>query len=202
MPPAVRDVESILDLRERALTHMRDSAPRTADRANPTRALAALHTLASSPETAGDALALLHELQLHQVELELQHEELRRSLVELESALGRQTARVDHAPVAFLTLDATTRLCELNPAAARLLGASVADLQGQPLTRFLSPRSATALFTLLARVLGGAAPQRCELHLAADHLPAPTLLALASADPLGGHCLVALVDLHGRESIG
>ena len=57
-----------------------------------TDALAVLHAMASSQDTAGDALALLHELQVHQVEVELQAEELRDSRTELEAALRRQTA--------------------------------------------------------------------------------------------------------------
>src|ERR1700679_1938271 len=58
-----------------------------------------LHDLASSPSTAAAAMALLHELQVHQVEVDLQDEELRRSCAELESTLTRQIQLYDFAPV-------------------------------------------------------------------------------------------------------
>lgn len=199
MPIAVNDAEEILALRQRALSQLAGARPRAPGRPSSAAALAVLHTLASSPATAADALALLHELQVHQVELELQDEELRRSRSELEAELSRQKVLVDHAPVAYLTLDASTCVHELNHAAARLLGAKRDTLQGALLTRFLSPRSAQALITLLASVHDGAPPQACELQLAADPPPAPALLAVASADPAGGRCLLALVEAGVRS---
>lgn len=192
------DAETSLQLRQRALSHLAGGMTRSPAEASPAPALAVLHSLASTPDTAADALAVLHELQLHQVELELQQEELVRARSELEASLGRQTALVDHAPVAYVTMDATSRLHELNLAAARLLGGERADLYGERLTRFLSPGSAAALVALLARVEPNAAPQRIELQ----RLPAaeaPALLAVVSPDPAGGRCLVALVEPGARD---
>ncbi|MDO9074616.1 MAG: PAS domain-containing protein [Rubrivivax sp.] len=195
MSTTAREAEENLSLRQRALAHLTGSTTQPAGRASPSQALAVLHALASSPETAPDALALLHELQVHQVELELQQEELRRSRDDLEAELSRRTALVDHAPVPYLTLDTTTRVVELNHAAAQLLGATRDELRGKLLTPFLAARSGRDLYTLLARVQGGGAPQRCELQLAAGPAQAPALLALASADPAGKGCLLALVAL-------
>lgn len=193
------DAEASLKLRLRALSRLAGGKPNTDSGTSPAPALAVLHALASTPATAGDALALLHELQLHQVELELQHEELRRGRSELEAGLKRQTALVDHAPVAYLTIDAALRLHELNHAAARLLGGERADLYGERLTRFLSPHSAVVLSTLLGRVDGGAAPQRCALRRTAAETDAPALLAVVSPDPAGGRYLVALVEPDARD---
>jgi hypothetical protein len=73
------------DLRRRALAQLRVPAGSHEARLNSSAALGVLHELASSPSTAEAALALLHELQVHQVELDLQDEELRRSRAELEA---------------------------------------------------------------------------------------------------------------------
>ena len=81
-----------------------------------------LHRLASSPETAIEALSLLHELQVYQVELALQDEELRASRVELELLVKRQLQLYDASPAGSLTIDQMTVITELNLAAARLLG--------------------------------------------------------------------------------
>ncbi len=88
-------------LRSRAVAHLKGSEARL----DGSPALRVLYDLASSPSTAPDALALLHELQVHQVEVDLQDEELRRSRAEMESSLNRQVQLYDYAPVGCFTLD-------------------------------------------------------------------------------------------------
>lgn len=189
------DAERLSDLRERALSRL-GAMPRGAG-AWPSAAVAlgVLHELASSPDKAADALALLHELQVHQVELDLQDEELRRSRIELEAALGRQLALYQHAPFAYLTLNASTVLCEINLAGIRLLGHPHDELLGLPLARLLSPRSADALFSLLAHVDEGHTAASCPLTLLRADGGSRQLHASASPDPDGQHSLLALVDL-------
>jgi molybdenum cofactor biosynthesis enzyme len=80
----------LADLRSRAAARLKGPAAAKGTAAAAADALGVLHALASSPETAADALAMLHELQVHQVELELQAQELRESRAELEAALRRQ----------------------------------------------------------------------------------------------------------------
>jgi len=81
------------NLRARAAAQLTGSAGSLGSSVGAANALAVLHTLASSPDTAADALALLHELQVHQIELDMQAQELRESRAELESALRRQIER-------------------------------------------------------------------------------------------------------------
>jgi hypothetical protein len=82
--------ESQADLRLRALQRLTGNNGSHDARLNGSAAFQVLHDLASSPSTGAAALALLHELQVYQVELDLQDEELRRSRAELEAALTRQ----------------------------------------------------------------------------------------------------------------
>ena len=152
-----------MSLRQRALAQLTGSATVDFKRASMSTALGVLHQLASSPSTAGDALALLHELQVHQVELEMQEEELGNSRNELEAALARQTALLDNAPAGFITLDAGTVLCEINPAGAQLLGQAPEDLLGQPLAGLLTAPSGDALVALLARANDGLVQEPCKL---------------------------------------
>ena len=70
-----------------------------------TQALTLLHGLASTPETATDALKLLHELQVHQVELDLQHEQAEQECRQFAEDLANYTCLFDLAPFAYLSLD-------------------------------------------------------------------------------------------------
>ena len=160
-------------------------------------ALAVLHQLASSPSTASDALALLHELQVHQVELELQQEELSCSRAELETALIRQAVLVERAPVGYMTIDAKTILCEINLAGARLLGGRSDDLLGTPLAGLLTAPSADALHILLTRARDGLAPETGELQLRPIAGESRTVHASADNDTLPGRFLLALMACAG-----
>lgn len=188
------------DLRRGAITRLWGAADPNAVETSPAAALAVLHQLASSPATAVDALAMLHELQVHQVELDIQNEEMRSAQAELEAELARQIRLYEHAPVGYFTVGIGTRLCELNQSGARMLGLAREDLLDHALDSFLSPRSVGALHTLLARVLEGHAEEGCELQLIASGKAPRSVLASASADPDGARFLVVFSAL-ADESI-
>ena len=104
-----------------------------------------LHELASSPLTAGSSLKLLHELQVYQVELDLQDEELRRSVADLETALFRQVQLHDFAPAGIFSVDRSMVLGEINHMGAQMLGSEREVLIGRTLDSFLEPDSSRAL---------------------------------------------------------
>lgn len=163
------------------------------------QALAVLHDLASSPSTAADALALLHELQVHQVELDLQAEELRVSRLESEAALRRQIQLYECAPVGYFTVDAGGALRELNLAGADLLGGERDALLGQALAGFLAPHSARTLRTVLAKVSDGHRGEACALQLVRHEGGSRKVYATVDADPAGSAFLVALMDAGADE---
>lgn len=177
------------DLRSRAaskLTGDSQQGPRIA-----TAALGVLHGLASSPATAPDALALLHELQVHQVELDLQAEELRGSRIELEAALRRQIELYDAAPFGYLTVDLDGTLLELNLTGAAMLGGARDMMLGQPLSRWLTHHSAQALLAALAN-FGEHDGGSLQLHARLGDCQ--SLSACVRADPAGNTFLVAMMD--------
>src|SRR6266700_7345147 len=83
-------------------------------------ALNVLHNLAGSPESAADALKLLHELQVYQVELAMQREQLEQSRAEVAESLERYVERFDFAPVGYFALEPDGRIVEGNLAGADL----------------------------------------------------------------------------------
>jgi PAS domain-containing protein len=191
--------ESPADLRLRALKRLTVPGGSHEARLTPTAAFAALHELASSPSTAPAALALLHELQVHQVEVDLQDEELRRSRAELEATLMRQVQLYDFAPVSYFTVDRSTTLRELNLTAAGMLGSERDQLVGRTLDSFLAPQSARALHAMLARLSDGALTEVGALQLLAGNGAPRGVHAVANRDPAGRHFLIAFVDVAEHE---
>ena len=158
-------------------------------------ALSLLHALASSPSTAPDALVLLHELQVHQVEIDVQAEELRTALAEEEAALARRMRIQDAIPAACLTIDSQTRIHEVNAAGASLFGMDKNALLKQTLNAFLAPQSRHELGLLLRCVDRDMQAGTLKLTLLTDTAPARTMLASASAAPDPGRYLIAcMVD--------
>jgi PAS domain S-box-containing protein len=187
------------DLRLRAHARLERPGGEATVHRSATAALGVLHDLAASPSTAADALALLHELQVHQVELELQAEELRRSRVELEAALARQTRLYDFAPVACCTIDHRTVVHEANRAAAELLGVEHDTLPGRTLESFLVPPSILELHGLLERIAAGLQGGACTLTVRpSGAAPLPVRLR-AEADPDGVHVVVAFMATDGER---
>jgi two-component system, cell cycle sensor histidine kinase and response regulator CckA len=89
-----------------------------------------------SPEEAG---RLIHELQVHKIELELQNEELRRAQGELEASRARYFDLYDLAPVGYFSLGEQGLILEANLAGAGLLGLARRDLIHQPISRYIFP---------------------------------------------------------------
>jgi PAS domain S-box-containing protein len=87
-----------------------------------------------SAASAGDAdrERLIHDLHVHQVELEMQNRELRDAQVRLEEATARYADLYELAPVGYCTLDPAGRIQEINVTAATLLGVSRAAAIGAP----------------------------------------------------------------------
>ena len=193
MSDAFEKADGQATLRQRAAEKLTLGMPTAGKRASHFDALAVLHQMASSPSTAGDAMALLHELQVHQVELDLQREELRRSQSELETALMRQAFLVERAPVGYMTIDARTVLCEINLAGAQMLGGAREGLLGQPLAALLPAPGAAVLQGLLARARDGLVPETCELQLAPLAHTMRTVHAAADRDSAPGRFLLVMM---------
>jgi PAS domain S-box-containing protein len=107
----------------------------------------------------------LHELRVHQIELEMQNEELRRAHEELEASRARYVDLYDMAPVGYLTLGESGLILEANLTAATLLSVARSDLVKQPLSRFILRDDQDIHYLHRKRLLETGAPQMWELRL-------------------------------------
>src|SRR6516165_3694942 len=80
---------------------------------------------------------LVDELRVHQIELELQNEELRQAQLQLAESRDRYSDLYEFAPVGYVTLDRQRRIIESNLTAASLLGIERIHLVGVDISRFV-----------------------------------------------------------------
>jgi PAS domain-containing protein len=81
---------------------------------------------------------VVHDLRVHQIELEMQNEELRQKQEELDAARAKYFNLYNFAPVGYLTISAEGLILEANLTAANSLGVEKGLLANQPLTRFIT----------------------------------------------------------------
>jgi PAS domain S-box-containing protein len=117
---------------------------------------------ASPPPSDAEAI---HELQVHQTELELQNEELRRAQAELAAARARYFDLYDLAPVGYVTVTEPGLFLEANQAAAVLLGVVRSALVNRRFTQFILQEDQGTYYQLRKQLLATGALQAGELRL-------------------------------------
>ncbi|MHB1036905.1 MAG: hybrid sensor histidine kinase/response regulator [Pirellulales bacterium] len=152
-----------------------------------------------SPKEAG---RLLHELQVHQIELEMQNEELRRAQGELEAARARYFDLFDLAPVGYFTLSEQGLILEANLTAAGLLGVERRDLVKKPLTRFILPEDQDIYYRHRKQLFETGTPQVYDLrvlHVDADPFWARVETTEAQDANGASVCRAVMSDITARK---
>lgn len=110
-------------------------------------------TRTSSESSPRSEQELLHELQVHQIELEMQNEELQRAGVALETAHNRYLHLYEFAPVGYLTLTSGGQIVETNFTAATLLNVERNNLLNRYFSDLVSPDDSDRWHFLFKNVL-------------------------------------------------
>lgn len=162
-------------------------------------ALRLLHRLSSDPDKAEDALKLLHELQVHQVELDLQNEEISANERVLAEDLNLYRTLYDYAPLAYCITDVEGTVIQANLAAAEFFGVAQDQLQSQSIDRFLEPKSRPKLLELLNNVLASGVRSFCMAERVGGAQGARHVQFLASTPPGREHILLACCECENVE---
>jgi PAS domain S-box-containing protein len=155
----------------------------------------------SYPEGAGnEPLRLLHELQVHQVELEMQNAELRRARDEVETLLEKYTDLYDFAPVSYFSLDRrSTIIRSVNLTGAALLGAERSRLTGRHFSDCIADEARPVFASFMEQVFAGTAKETCELTLLTGGKSPRIVQIEAVAAPSGQECRIAVIDVTDRK---
>ncbi len=117
------------------------------------------------PVSEHETQRLIHELLTHQIELEIQNEELRNIQVSLEEARSRYADLYDFAPVGYFTLDREGVILDANLTGALMLEVERSKLFKSPFTRFVSKDHQDTFYVHRTRVFKTGERQTCEIEL-------------------------------------
>ena len=115
-----------------------------------------------SPEALRESL---HELRVHQIELEMQNEELRAKEAELDAQRARYVDLFDGAPIGYCVLSDAGVLLQANGNAARLLGLKPSRAPRPRFTRFIAREDQDAYYLFVKQIKASGEAGSCELHL-------------------------------------
>lgn len=118
--------------------------------------------------SAQDAQSLIHELQVHQIELEMQNEELRKSQTELEESRSKYSDLYEFAPVGYFTLDKNSLILEVNLTGAVLLQKERSLLIKKPFSIFILKDDQDLFYKHRYEVFISGSCQTCEIRLKSD----------------------------------
>ena len=140
---------------------------------------------------------MLHELEVHQIELEVQNEELLQSQRELESARNRYFDLYDFAPVGYATLNQKDLIMQVNLTATTLLRTERKDLVRQPVTHFIAPESQDTFYLHLQKLRELGNKQDCQVRL---KLPdTDTLWVRLDMALIGNEVRLGITDISERK---
>jgi two-component system cell cycle sensor histidine kinase/response regulator CckA len=166
------------ELRRRAEERLRERPPET-----------------RQAQTDADTRRLVHELQVHQVELKMQNEELQKARDEMEAGLEKFSDLYDFSPVGFLTLDREGTIREANLTSASLLGIERSRLVNRRLGLCVSAADLPAFNAFLTRVFETKARHFCEVTLPKEGKPPVAVRIEAAVAASGQECRAALDDI-------
>jgi PAS domain S-box-containing protein len=120
---------------------------------------------------------LLHELNVHQAELEAQNLELREARKELEETLEKYASLFDFAPIGYIIMNSKGRITEVNESAATLLGTPKNVIAGSYLNNFIVSNELAAFSSYLLRCRRSRVREDIELQMCTSGKTIPVQLS-------------------------
>lgn len=142
-----------------------------------------------------DLKKVLHELQVHQIELEMQNEELRQANETAETALRKYTLLYDLAPMGYFTLDRDSNIRELNHTGSFMLGDRHFSLINSNFKLFVADESKLVFHEFFNRCYASNKKEYCEVLLAYDKNPLCHVYMEGIVIGESWKCMLSLFDI-------
>jgi len=166
------------------------------------RAEAKLQAMPKLPAMETDRLKLIHELQVHQIELEMQNQQLLEAHAEIAGNLEKFTELYDLAPVAYFTLARDGRITQANTLGRKLLGSPLLPIEHFRLAAFVSHHALPDFDAFLERVFIQGVLDACNLTLTLAEGQAPIHVFMEGiADESRQHCRLVVTDLTRQKEM-
>ncbi len=150
---------------------------------------------AKQPANESDSSTLLHELEVHQIELEIQNEELKQARDTAEQLLDKYTTVFDFAPVGYFTLNRDGVILETNLAGAGLLNRERSFIVKNNFNQYVEQDFRTAFNNFLKNAFDSGTKVSCELKLQTAKTNQPFVYVEGIVTENTGTCLVAVIDI-------
>ena len=150
------------------------------------------------PRSGDETQRLVHELEVHQIELEMQNAELRQAREQEEKALERYTDLYDFAPVGYFTLDRDGVIRAANLTGAALLGIERSRLIGRRFGQFVTAEARLLSLNFSGRYLRARPKRPARWHSLQGGIPR-ALYRSRPLPPLQGRSAGAVIDITARK---
>ncbi|HEX2962476.1 MAG: ATP-binding protein [Bacteroidota bacterium] len=148
-----------------------------------------------------DGLKLLHELQVHQIELEMINEELRLARDKAEINAGKYLELYDFAPSGYLTLHPDGIISELNFSSAKILGMERSMLIGRNFKFFISAESKPVFDDFFKKVFQSSTKAACELMLHTEDNTSMFVYIEGKISENPPKCSLTMIDITDRRIV-
>jgi hypothetical protein len=147
------------------------------------------------PANETDIKRLLHELQVHQIELEMQYEELRMANETAEAALKKYTMLYDLAPLGFFILSRDGSICELNFTGAEILDDRRFSLVKSNFKLFVSEETRPVFNDFFTRLYTSNSKESCEITIASSNKTSRFVYIEGIVTGDDQKCLLSVIDI-------
>jgi PAS domain S-box-containing protein len=151
------------------------------------------------PKNEEESQRLVHGLEVHQIELEMQNDELKNARDKAERLLDKYTDLYDFAPVGYYTLDHIGTILEVNLSGARLLGIERSLLPGRRFELCVANEARLFFSEFLGKVFAGQKKRSCEIMLTSERNLPIFVQIEAVAFASGQECRIAVIDITERR---
>jgi signal transduction histidine kinase len=146
-----------------------------------------------------DALKLVHELELHQIELEMQNEELRQTRSEAMNSAEKYIELYNFAPAGYVTLTKDGQIIEINQFGSQMLGNEPSKLKNSYFYSYVSDETKEVYKDFLKRIFKTRKKESCELSLSGIQSSEIYTHLTGEITKNGSQCMVNIIDISNRR---